>query len=100
MNVALDFLSKSGWEYREVPNQQYNIKICPLCSDERWKFYMSHDGLWDCKICAEKGNLYQLKGKLGGIDEITSISRLFENKKELDIEALNDRSEERREGKE
>jgi len=90
MNATLDFLSKTDWEYKEVANKQYNVKVCPLCSDERWKFYISFEGLWDCKICAEKGNLYQLKGKLGGIDEITSVSRLFENKKELDIEALND----------
>ncbi len=88
MNIASDFLLKSGWEYKEVSNRQYNIKVCPLCSDERWKFYMSYDGLWDCKICAESGNLYQLKGKLGGIDEITSASKLFEDKRELDTAIL------------
>lgn len=91
MNIALDFLLKTNWEYKEVADRQYNIKVCPLCFDERWKFYMGIDsGLWDCKICAESGNLYQLKGKLGGIDEIASISKLFEDKKELDVSMLDD----------
>ncbi len=90
MNIALDFLAKTEWEYKEVANKQYSVKVCPLCGDERWKFYMSYDGLWDCKICAESGNLYQLKGKLGGIDEISSIDSLFRDKRELDIKILDE----------
>ena len=85
------FLEEQNFEFKKTTSDQYTIKICPLCNDDRWKFYINAtSGLWDCKICAESGNLYQLKGKLGGISEITSISKLFENKKELDISMLDD----------
>lgn len=91
MNKALDFLSKTEWEYKEATKEQYTIKICPLCGNDKWKFYMSTDeGLWDCKICGEAGNLYQLKGKLGGISEISSTRSLFGNKKPLNTECLKD----------
>ncbi len=92
-NIALDFLNSVGWEYKTVVDQQYNIKLCPLCGDDRWKFYINWDGLWDCKICTESGNLYQLKGKLGGLEEISSIKKLFIDKHELDLDILQEYTE-------
>ena len=57
MNKGLEFLETTTWEYKEVVNQQYLVKKCPLCYDERSKFYINYDGLWDCKICGNSGNL-------------------------------------------
>lgn len=90
MNKTLDFLQTTDWEYKLVSGGQYNIKTCPLCFDDRHKFYISEDGLWDCKICTEAGNLYQLKGKLGGLDEITTTKDLFSNKNPLSDDILED----------
>lgn len=92
-NKALDFLKTTDWEYKEVTGEQYNVKKCPICGDERDKFYMSFEGLWDCKICGAVGNLYQLKAKIGGLDNITSINKLFVNKKELDFSLLEEYEE-------
>ena len=87
MNKALEFLNTTNWDYTEGPNQQYIIKNCPLCYDARGKFYMNWDGLWDCKICANAGNLYQLKAKIGGLeDKLVSTKQMFASKKPLDLE--------------
>ena len=90
-NEVKKFLDDNNLEYKLTSNQ-YNLKVCPLCGDDRWHFFMSmDDGLWDCKICAESGNLYQLKGKLSGVlEEISSIKKLFADKQELDIALLNE----------
>ena len=87
MNKGLEFLQSTNWEHKEVVNQQYLIKVCPLCYDERSKFYMNYDGLWDCKICGNAGNLYQLRAKLTGLeDKLTSTKQMFSNSKHLDLE--------------
>lgn len=84
MNKGLEFLQTTNWEFKEVANQQYLIKICPICYDERSKFYMSREGLWDCKICSAAGNLYQLKAKLTGLeDKIMSSKQNLLNSKPL-----------------
>ncbi len=87
MSDTLDFLKKAGLEYKEGPNNQCILKKCPLCLDERWKFYINKEtGLWDCKICAEFGNLYQLKAKISGVDKIKSVQSVLSEYKELDPE--------------
>ena len=87
MNKGLEFLKTTDWDYKEVVSQQYAIKTCPHCNDDRRKFYMSYDGLWDCKICGEAGNLYQLRAKLTGLeDKIISTRQLFSDHKDLDLE--------------
>lgn len=87
MNKGLEYLETTKWDYKEVVNQQYLIKVCPLCDNEKSKFYMSYDGLWDCKVCGAAGNLYQLRAKLTGFeDKITSTKQMFSNAKPLSIE--------------
>jgi archaellum biogenesis ATPase FlaH len=82
------FLDDNDFEYRSS-SDQYNLKKCPLCGDDRFKFYInSKNGLWDCKICNETGNFYQLKGKLGQLDNIGSSNELFKNKIPLDEKML------------
>ena len=78
MSDTRKFLLTTDWEYKNVTDNQINIKTCPICGDNRWKFYIEGDkGLWDCKICGENGNLYQLKSKLGKLDEIASIDKII-----------------------
>lgn len=87
MNVNVEqFLDKNGWEYKTVSGNQYCVKVCPLCGDERWKFYINQsNGLNDCKICGHAGNFYQLQAKLGGLEDITSLDTMISKKyKHLD----------------
>lgn len=87
MNKGLEFLKTTDWDYIEVVNQQYAIKVCPFCNDDRRKFYMSWDALWDCKICGAAGNLYQLKAKTTGFeDKVTSTKEMFSDSKPLDLD--------------
>jgi len=95
-NKALDVINKMSWEYQKATNTQYSIKNCPFCGNDNWKFYMNYEnneknGLWDCKVCGESGNIYMLEAKLGGISDITSFSSLFKNKKPLDIKILEEK---------
>lgn len=85
-NDVKQFLDKQNWEYKSVSGNQFCVKVCPLCGDNRWKFYMNQsNGLNDCKICGWSGNLYQLQSRLGGLDNITSIESMISKKyKSLD----------------
>jgi twinkle protein len=88
MSKTSDFLTTTDWEYKEGPSNQYIVKICPFCFDDRWKFYIRRDdsGLFDCKLCQESGNLYQLKTKMKGVDQIGSTQKMFSEAKELESE--------------
>jgi len=89
MTDALKYITKKEWEYAET-GSELNLKICPLCGDSRSKFYMSKiNGLWDCKICGESGNLYQLQFRLGSLDDISSIEKMISKKyKPLEIKTI------------
>ena len=90
-NEVKKFIENKGWEFKEVINNQLNVKICPMCEDGRWKFYInSENGCWDCKLCGGSGNFYQLKARLGDLTEITSTSNIFENKQEILLEVLSE----------
>ena len=61
----LGFIQNQGWNYRES-GTQIIVEVCPLCGKDGFHFYMhALEGLWDCKVCGERGNLYQLKQQLG-----------------------------------
>ncbi len=65
------FLGRIGVEYKERGNQL--IANCPLCG-KKDKFYMnSSNGAWDCKVCQEHGNIYQLRGMLA-VDTIRPMA--------------------------
>ncbi len=85
-NDVKNFLDKHNWDYKLVSGNQLCVKVCPLCGDDRNKFYMNQDnGLNDCKICGWSGNIYQLQAKLGGLDDITSVTEMISKKyKSLD----------------
>lgn len=88
MAQVLDFIKRMDWEYKAT-SDQYVVKTCPYCGNEKWKFYLSQkNGLHDCKVCGEVGNFYQLKGRLGQLTEIKSTEESFANKKPLDDKLL------------
>lgn len=76
MTKAEFFVTQIGWRYYES-NNQLIIENCPLCGNSNNKFYMAieeeKNGLWDCKVCGEYGNLYQLKERLGMADTNVSL---------------------------
>jgi len=73
----LGFIQAQGWSYEER-GTQIVVEHCPLCGKDNWHFYLNaFEGLWDCKVCGERGNLYQLKERLGlvGHGGITSVGQ-------------------------
>lgn len=60
------YLNEKGFEYKETGDQYTLMTGCPLCNNGKgYHFYISREGLWDCKKCGESGNLWQLKERLG-----------------------------------
>ena len=78
------YLNKKGWEFKNARNN-FCVHVCPLCGDEKWHFYInSSNGLWNCKKCFSKGNLYQLKKQLGDSNEkVKSLSQLIGKKESV-----------------
>lgn len=58
-------MQQMGWTSKRSGLDQTCIQTCPFCHNTNFKFYISDSGLFDCKVCPESGNLYQLKQKLG-----------------------------------
>ena len=67
----IEYVRSKHWEHR-ARSQQINVKVCPICSNAGWHFYMStvDGGPWDCKKCQEKGNLFTLMKQQGDIEEV------------------------------
>ena len=75
--TALQYIEKKEFEYKEATGSELALKTCPFCGDERYKFYINKEtGLYDCKICAHQGNLYQLKAHFGDLEDFTSARSL------------------------
>ncbi len=73
----LGFVQAQGWSYRQS-GTEIIVEVCPLCGKDNWHFYLNElEGLWHCKVCGERGNLYQLKEWLGlvGTAGITSVGQ-------------------------
>lgn len=67
---AKTYLERKGWTLRESGADQISVAVCPLCQHDGFKFFMNasgsdKDGLWQCFVCNEKGNLAQIKERLG-----------------------------------
>lgn len=60
---AYAYVLSKGWSHR-LSDDHIILEFCPICNNSNWKCYMrftpDKDGLWDCKVCGENGNLYQL----------------------------------------
>lgn len=93
MNInVIKYLKEKNWEYKETVNNEIMIKVCPFCNDDRNKFYISSEnGLWQCKVCEETGNFYQLKAKMGDLKEIVSMKEITSHKYQpLDINFIDE----------
>ena len=67
--MAKDYIQKKGWEFKEE-RDQYIIRICPFCGDQKWHFGMSQaEGLYSCWICQARGTMRGLMRHL--VDETT-----------------------------
>lgn len=96
---GLGYVEQKAWRYKESGTDHVAVEECPLCGNTNSKFYMNvsgdaSDGLWDCKVCGEKGSLYQLRVKLGDrSDDIVSLADATRATKQAsvlpDIAALN-----------
>ena len=74
--MPTSYAGTKNWECRHR-GTQLNVRICPLCGDSHWHFYMNKEsGQWDCKKCQESGSLFQLKKTLGDIEELTFRTQL------------------------
>ena len=73
-SLSREYITSKGWKFTTEGNQ-FVLAECPLCGKAK-KFYISIEkGLWDCKVCGEKGNLYQLKEKMGDLLAKTKVSK-------------------------
>ena len=66
-----DFICSQGWEYREVGDQFQILSGCPFCGDTGQNhFYISQskNGAYNCFLCSTRGNLYDLRKKLIGVN--------------------------------
>jgi KaiC/GvpD/RAD55 family RecA-like ATPase len=66
---AQQFLAQVGWPNRPSGVDNAAVQTCPLCANTNYKFAVhiggEKDGLWQCVVCKESGNLYQLKERVG-----------------------------------
>lgn len=74
---AYRYILSKGVTYRTTETQII-VEDCFICEKAGWHFYMSYapdkDGLWDCKVCGETGNLHSLREYLGDrMDNVVSI---------------------------
>lgn len=76
MSKTLEFLEDNKIDY--VPasgsKQEVIISPCPFCGNDKQKFYLNKEkGVFQCKACEQKGNLFQLKVKYGIVEGVQSI---------------------------
>jgi twinkle protein len=85
MNIK-DYLKKWAWAYKEAPDDELQVKICPFCGKEDEKFYINYKtGMWLCHhaSCGQSGSWYKLLREIGEtlpIREVFSDSEDDEDK--------------------
>jgi len=79
--LGLDYIIKKGIAYKEATATELTLNVCPFCGDDRNKFYINaENGLYDCKICAQQGNLYRLQAQFGDLESFTSMQTAIDKK--------------------
>ena len=77
MKNAFEYIERKGWQFKNG-GKQLVVKACPLCGKDNYHFFMNaENGCWDCKVCGESGNLFQLKKRLGDVIEPTTKRKKF-----------------------
>lgn len=86
---GLLFVNNNNIDYQNATETELVIKVCPFCGDDRYRLYVSKEkGLYDCKVCGQQGNMYQLSAKYGLLDEISKPDMLRKKYKPLNIETV------------
>lgn len=92
MDNAKDYVERKGWEYRlESAGEEIVCKVCPICGNENWNFYINNNtGLYQCWICAPdnkkgKGHLSSLKQFMGDIIPLTKVSKVMGDREDPDF---------------
>jgi len=85
------YFQEKNFEYKfSGDKKEIILKICPFCQDKKYHLYFSAElGVFHCKKCDARGNLYTFKKQIGDI-AIKSIKDLIPEK-EVDFtqKALN-----------
>lgn len=73
---TLNYIATKGWEFQESGVDQVKLKQCLFCDNDNWRFYINvggskKDGLWQCFVCNEAGNLHKLRESQG--DKIQGV---------------------------
>ena len=63
-------IAQLAWTTRPTSSgDNLAVETCPLCGHSNYKFFIhvggDKDGLWDCKVCSQSGNFFQLRERLG-----------------------------------
>ncbi len=76
MSKTLDFLEEQELNYIPAKGSANEMIVmpCPFCGTDQEKCYINTDkGLFDCKKCSEKGNLFQFKKAYGVVEGVSSL---------------------------
>ena len=92
MSKVTDFLDEHKIKYIQSTPQELIVSPCPLCGTTKQRFYINKEkGLYDCKICGERGNFFKFKSLYGVVEGISSLSDSIEEAKPLDWEMVEKR---------
>jgi 5S rRNA maturation endonuclease (ribonuclease M5) len=61
--IGVEYAKAHGWTYKLSGAEL--ITTCPLCNKEEHFYMNANNGLWDCKVCGQSGNISTLRKLLG-----------------------------------
>lgn len=86
MNDIEQYVKEKNWEYRlESAGEEIVCKVCPVCNNNNWKFYINRNtGLYHCWICENdipegSGHISTIKKLVGDIVPIREVVSKKEN---------------------
>jgi ribosomal protein L37AE/L43A len=54
--AVAQLIRESGWQSKKGEVDQFYIRVCPFCGNEKWKLHINENtGAWLCWICTERG---------------------------------------------
>jgi len=73
-----EFLEQRGVEYKPSGSDQFVLRTCVFCGDEKWHLYMHIEtGLFSCKKCGTSGSLWTFRRKLDPVDQVEPLTKLL-----------------------
>lgn len=94
MSKVTDFLDEHTINYKQSTPKELTVSPCPICGTTKHKFYINKEkGLYDCKICGNRGNFFQFKALYGVVEEMSSLSDNIEDAKPLKWETMEEQAD-------